>query len=203
MLNNREAPLTPDQWNQTLRKAQVFNNSFARKKIRSQSPSSFEDKVMGHHASWKKDEQIKLKDIQILKLYTDFDSLQKALKKCLRFNCIVDILAFNRIDDDEVNPNDDRCDRSSCRRRYEKACDVPREKRRKLEYLLSDFHHWKGSLMIILTKFSQKVDKDMTLYHGVDTKMIIAANKTLSFYGPLSTTSSEHIAKTFATAKGT
>merc|ERR1719203_1987482 len=42
----------------------------------------------------------------------------------------------------------------------------------------------------------------MILYHGVNAKMVLNPIQTMSFYGPLSTTSSYHVAKTFATAKG-
>ena len=154
----------------------VFHESFARKQIRSHSASYFQDHTTGQYESWQKGMDMRLKDVQALKLYTDFDSLQKALKYCLRFE--VGRLCANN------------------------SYKVDSERKEMLEFNLTDFYHWKGLLMIVLSKFSRPLERGQKLYHGVDTKMIIAANKTLSFYGPISTTSSEHIAKTFATAKG-
>merc|ERR1712173_14975 len=57
---------------------------------------------------------------------------------------------------------------------------------------------------IVLNKFGQLLQgkNNMILYHGIDTKMMLNPTQTFSFYGPLSTTSSEHVAKTFATQKG-
>eukprot|EP01084_Bolivina_argentea_P031812 58865_1 len=45
-------------------------------------------------------------------------------------------------------------------------------------------------------------EKNMILYYGINAKMILNPGSTAAFYGPLSTTSSYHVAKTFATAKG-
>merc|ERR1719242_1670230 len=42
----------------------------------------------------------------------------------------------------------------------------------------------------------------MELYHGVNAKMILNPAETMAFSGPLSTTSSYHVARTFATKKG-
>merc|ERR1719242_779399 len=188
VLNHPGAPLTTDQWNQTLRKSKVFYNSFTRRQIRTRCNGYVEDQVMGHYAEWNQQEDLRLADVQALKLYTDFDSLQKALKHCLRFNVVLDILESNY----------------SRKRDHiqEEEEEKWRDKKAQLERSLSSFYHWKGHLTIILAKFSRPLDKDKPLYHGVDTKLIIAANRTCSFFGPISTTSSEHIAKTFATAKG-
>jgi len=57
---------------------------------------------------------------------------------------------------------------------------------------------------IVLNKFGQLLQgkNNMILYHGINKKMMLNPTQTFSFYGPLSTTSSEHVAKSFATPKG-
>eukprot|EP01083_Nonionella_stella_P281363 957322_1 len=58
------------------------------------------------------------------------------------------------------------------------------------------------SLQITLKKFGKAI-QGMDLYHGVSAKMILYPHATTqAFYGPLSTTASFHVAKTFATDKG-
>ena len=77
-----------------------------------------------------------------------------------------------------------------------------------LEERLSQFHHWRGKLLIFVNKFGAMLspttinDKDKMLYHGINGKMILNPSETQSFFGPLSTTSSYHVAKSFATDKG-
>ena len=73
-----------------------------------------------------------------------------------------------------------------------------------LEKRLSHFYHWRGGLLIVLNKFGKtwSTMNGKELYHGVNTKMLIRASKTFSFNGPLSTSASYHVARTFATAKG-
>ena len=58
------------------------------------------------------------------------------------------------------------------------------------------------SLQVTLKKFGRKL-QHRPLFHGVNEKMILYPHATTqSFHGPLSTTSSFHVAKTFATDKG-
>ena len=79
VLNNPFAPLSTESWNQTLRKAQLFHASFARKKIRAPQKGRFEDQIAGIKKEWKKGQDLGLQDIVTLKLYTDFDPLQYSL----------------------------------------------------------------------------------------------------------------------------
>ena len=78
-LQNEYAPLSIDSWNQTLRKSQLFNASFARKKIRAPQKGRFEDQIAKIKKEWKKGQDLGLQDIVTLKLYTDFDLLQYSL----------------------------------------------------------------------------------------------------------------------------
>eukprot|EP01084_Bolivina_argentea_P194342 333439_1 len=91
-LHNMYAPLSKDSWNQTLRKAEIFSNSFAKQRIKTKYNDFFEDQVTGHTESWKAKKVISLPEIVTLKLYTDFDKLQFQLKKCFRFETTDDIL---------------------------------------------------------------------------------------------------------------
>ena len=75
-MQNPYCPLSADSWNQTLRKSQIFHDTFARKKIRAPRKSFFEDQIAGIRDEWEKGEMISLEEIVTLKLYTDFDVLQ-------------------------------------------------------------------------------------------------------------------------------
>ena len=57
--------------------------------------------------------------------------------------------------------------------------------------------------MIVLNKFGTRLNGDFErpLYVGINAKMFISASQ-YAFYGPLSTTTAYHVAKSFATAKG-
>jgi len=85
VLNNPYTPISADNWNQTLRKAKIFHNSFASKRIRTQSDGFYEDMLLEHREDWVKGEDCTLQDVVVLKLYTDFDKLQYELKKCFRW----------------------------------------------------------------------------------------------------------------------
>ena len=84
---------------------------------------------------------------------------------------------------------------------YESAADT-------LLQRLCEFFHWRGSLIIFIHKFSDLIlptnsDKsEFILYTGVNAKMILNPSATQSFFGPLSTTSSYHVAHRFASDKG-
>eukprot|EP01084_Bolivina_argentea_P171720 297512_1 len=124
-----------------------------------------------------------------MKLYTDYDKLQFALKKCFRFE------TFDRI----LQNTDDMTDKELVleKEKYEKI-------KKDLKNRLENFYHWRCHLLIVLNKFATKLNSknNMILYHGVNAKMIFHAAQTYAFNGPLSTTSSYHVARTFSTAKG-
>eukprot|EP01083_Nonionella_stella_P153690 494159_1 len=182
-LHNSYYVASTDNWNQTFRKSKLFYKSFGRQRIRTLSAGSFHDEVSDKHFVWKENEAITLSEVITLKLYTDFDKLQHELKKCFRWESIigfVDVL-----------------------QRSEKDVKSDEEKRKELENRLREFFHWRISLLTVLTKFGVMInEKHLVLYHGVNAKMILNPAETMAFYGPLSTTSSYHVAKTFATAKG-
>eukprot|EP01084_Bolivina_argentea_P288190 494619_1 len=98
-LHNPYEPLSQDSWNQTISKSKVFERSWASKKIRSQCKGFYDDRVTGHYEQWREDKEIDIESIVTLKLYTDFDKLQFALKKCFRYEAIHDILNQNLSDD--------------------------------------------------------------------------------------------------------
>eukprot|EP01083_Nonionella_stella_P299389 1016623_1 len=176
VLHNSYNRLAIDSWNQTLRKTDTFFKSFARKKIITPQSGYYEDLICRQTAKWESSQGISKKEIIIMKLYTDYDTLQGALKKCFRFETYKDILKWS---DTEL---------------YDQA-------KQALKKRLQEFWHWRGGLLVTVTKFGTKV-ANKTLYHGVNAKMIIKASQTFAFNGPLSTTSSFHVARTFATAKG-
>eukprot|EP01084_Bolivina_argentea_P228140 385374_1 len=188
-LNNPYAPMTKDNWNQTLRKSKIFHNSWAGTRIQTKFNGSYNDQVTGHKADWNEDTKILLPEVVTLKLYTDFDKLQFELKKCFRFETFQHILQQKR------HPTDSEIIAET--KKYEVA-------KQQLEYRLKNFYHWRGLLLIILNKFGTKLntENNMILYHGVNKKMIISPSQKYAFHGPLSTTSSYHVARTFATAKG-
>ena len=171
-LNNPYHELSTDNWNQTMRKSETFFNSFARKQIRSPSDGRFEDQVMRINVSWFRGVDIDMEELFAMKLYTDFDKLQHELKKCFRREWTIESSAQKREDE-----------------RFE------------LEYRLSVFFHWRLKLLTVLHKFGKNLDGGKVLYFGVNQKMVVQAN-CLRFFGPLSTSPSPHVARTFATAKG-
>eukprot|EP01083_Nonionella_stella_P116806 347424_1 len=83
--HNSYRPLPVDSWNATIRKTDTFWKSFARKKIITPQNGSYEDQICRQRAQWNSGQNITKKEIIIMKLYTDYDRLQFALKKCFRF----------------------------------------------------------------------------------------------------------------------
>jgi len=83
-------------------------------------------------------------------------------------------------------------------------------KKKALENQLSTFYHWRLKLSFILIKFGIKIEdmpkqnngNNFELYHGVNSKMILDIHATLACFGPLSTSISFYVSKTFATEKG-
>eukprot|EP01084_Bolivina_argentea_P297705 512929_1 len=91
--NNKEyKPVSKENWNETLRKSEIFYKSWVGQKIRTTSAGSYNDQITGQTAKWGKDKRISLPEIITLKLYTDFDKLQFELKKCFRFETFDRIL---------------------------------------------------------------------------------------------------------------
>ena len=87
---------------------------------------------------------------------------------------------------------------------------APRQRRREerqrraLAERLSVFYHWRFEVLSSLHKFGE-VNPNKALFVGVNAKMILdnfGRTQQRAFYGPLSTTTSFHVARTFATAKG-
>eukprot|EP01083_Nonionella_stella_P091883 256964_1 len=189
VLNNKYCKLSIDAWNQTLRKSDIFYKSWAGHQIRTKYRSFFEDNIGGHFEKWESNVRITIKEIVTLKLYTDFDKLQFQLKKCFRLETLKDILGEN----EEEN------DHEFLARLALQDEDV----RNDLMCRLKQFYHWRGGLLIMLNKFGKRFsDEYIELYHGVNAKMLIRPSISQAFNGPLSTSSSYHVARTFSTAKG-
>eukprot|EP01083_Nonionella_stella_P302623 1044216_1 len=189
VLNNKYCKLSIDAWNQTLRKSDIFYKSWAGHQIRTKYRSFFEDNIGGHFEKWESNVRITIKEIVTLKLYTDFDKLQFQLKKCFRLETLKDILGEN----EEEN------DHEFLARLALQDEDV----RNDLMCRLQQFYHWRGGLLIMLNKFGKRFsDEYIELYHGVNAKMLIKPTISQAFNGPLSTSSSYHVARTFSTAKG-
>eukprot|EP01083_Nonionella_stella_P070625 189073_1 len=187
-LNNSYSKASIDNWNSTLRKSKIFYQSFGRRRIKTLYNGVFIDEVTNITANWQQGQSITLTEIVILKLYTDFDKLQHELKKCFRWETIAFVLAKH--EETESDTNDMIRDKDA-------------QMKADLENRLREFFHWRVGLLQVLNKYGQKIDQHtMVLYHGVNAKMILNPAETMAFYGPLSTTSSYHVAKTFATAKG-
>ena len=120
-------------------------------------------------------------------MYTDFDKLQFALKKCFRFETLKGIL--DKLDKKE---NDEK-DEKEAKEQKEKTEEAEEQNKQDLENRLRQFYHWRGDLLLMLNKFSDRLGFDGVLYHGVNAKMVLNPTETMSFFGPLSTTSSYHV----------
>eukprot|EP01084_Bolivina_argentea_P170871 296060_1 len=200
-LRNDYCVITIQDWNQLLRKAHSLSRSPLCKQWVSLYNGKFEDQITKHSISWGRNEQIEMKEIVHVKLYTDFDRLQFELKKCFRWEYIQEFVEKNSFTsntqddckDDILDGNNDRMNRDS------------REKSQLLNRL-QQFYHWRQSLAVIFNKYGHKLNHSSSrlkiLYHGVNTKLILNPSITTAFYGPLSTTESFYVAKTFATDKG-
>ena len=136
-----------------------------------------------------------MQNVVTLKLYTDFDDLQWAMKQCFRLELKTQIVT-NR--DDERNSDKQIKEQREASIFNDKA-------KRDLQNRLSVFYHWRGALMVVLNKFGTRwrdMDNVEALYTGINQKMAISSTSAFSFYGPLSTTTSYQVAKGFATEKG-
>ena len=183
-LYNEFQSISKADWNHTFVKSNVFNKSWAKRRIKTSKKGFFDDQITEQKEEWNRDTAIGLGEIVTLKLYTDFDGLQFELKKCFRFKTVSDILKNDQKKEEEEN-------------KYQKT-------KNDLEKRLQHFYHWRGGLLIVLNKFGKNWSSmnNMVLYHGVNAKMLIRSSQTFAFNGPLSTSSSYHVARTFATAKG-
>eukprot|EP01083_Nonionella_stella_P269292 911020_1 len=176
---HKEYYAAKDNWNQTLRKSKQFHQSFGRQRIRTPSTGSFHDEVSNTHFVLPANKVITSSDVIILKLYTDFDKLQHELTRCFRWESII---GFR---DEDLKTDEDKL------------------KSKELENRLRQFFYWRTALLTVLTKFGVMMnEKHSVLYHGVNAKMRLNSAETMALSVPLSTTSSYHVAKTFATAKG-
>eukprot|EP01083_Nonionella_stella_P091881 256959_1 len=191
VLGNDYCKLSIDAWNQTLRKSEIFDKSWAGRQIRTKYRSFFEDNIGGHFEKWESGVRITIKEIVTLKLYTDFDKLQFQLKKCFRLETLKDILG----EDEDEDENDNHF--------LKQLALQDEDVRNDLMCRLQQFYHWRGGLLIMLNKFGKRFsDEYIELYHGVNAKMLIKPTISQAFNGPLSTSSSYHVARTFSTAKG-
>ena len=182
-LYNRYAPLSKDSWNQTLRKSKLFHQSWDGKSVRTKYDGHFDDQITGNIDEWTKGEELTMQNVVTLKLYTDFDELQWAMKQCFRLEEM----------DENVQKQSDEIRRYNQRERQE------------LEARIEVFFRWRGALMIVLNKFGTRWrDREHAgaLYTGINKKMNISSTAAFSFYGPLSTSADYFVAKGFATDKG-
>ena len=160
-MQNSFCKASKDNWNQTLRKAKILYQSFAKQRIRTLYAGSYTDEVTDINESWEKGVEMTMQEIVTLKLYTDFDKLQYELKKCFRWETIRGIL-LQSVDDEEKEDVTVDDEEEESKRRAE------------LEQRLREFFHWRSSLLIMLNKFGRKISEDnMVLYHGVNAKMIL------------------------------
>eukprot|EP01083_Nonionella_stella_P264030 896175_1 len=248
VLRNPFHSLSIDSWNQALRQSQKFKQTFECRRIQTQQDGKYTDQIFGHNESWKSRESPSVKELVVLKLYTDWADLQVELKKCFRLDTIDDIFQqfslrgirlptilpspmvqtksapdapsksnIFKLKDPQNNTKqtteiwdasplcramstvDFKYDADECH-----PVDI-------LQTRLAQFYHWRGRLILFLHKFStlltptryaQGKEKEFMLYHGVNQKMILNPSATQSFDGPLSTSSSYHVAATFATKQG-
>ena len=178
VLYNEYWPISKDDWNQTLRKSSSLYKTWPIRKIRTKYDGYYHDQISGNREDWKRNTEIALGEIITLKLYTDYAKLQFEMKQCLRF----DIL-------DGTSPQDP----------------IYQQKKYKLLDRMSQFYHWRGALLIVLNKFATKLSRmrEIPLYCGINRKMLLKRSPSRAFCGPLSTSISLRVAKTFATRKGT
>ena len=192
-MHNRYAPLSKDNWNQTLRKSKLFHQSWARRSIRTKYDGYFDDQITGNKSEWIKGEDVSMQNVVTLKLYTDFDDLQWAMKQCFRLE-----------EKEQIKSVDDICTDPKVQKQREGISKDNKAANQQLEERIEVFFHWRGALMIILNKFGTRW-ADMpneALYTGINKKMGINQSAAFSFYGPLSTSSDYNVAKGFATDKG-
>ena len=147
-----------------------------------------------------------MQNVVTLKLYTDFDDLQWAMKQCFRLETMDKIDADHA--DREASRVSERGRKTKGHLVIDRSVTASRfnlNAKSDLETRLAVFYHWRGALMIILNKFGTRwrdMDNVEALYTGINQKMDISSTAAFSFYGPLSTSSNYYVAKGFATEKG-
>ena len=173
---------------------------------------------------WKNGQDLGLQDIVTLKLYTDFDLLQYSL--VLSLYIFFRDPMWSEFDCFRLSIDLKQCFRSDIL-----ETDDPKRKQEKIKELqerLQHFWYWRINLLLVLNKFGKRLreNNNMVLYHGSNQRMLISVcssdpsslpfvireyanpfgltqpRNTFAFFGPFSTSSSYHVARTFATAKG-
>ena len=127
-----------------MRKAKAFYNSWNKARIRSNYDGVYDDQISGHQVRWSSGEEINLQEVVILKLYTDFDKLQFELKKCFRWETIIDL--FNHTNREDIDEKIDENDLAN-----------DKEKKEELKKRLCQFFHWRLGLLALLNKFGQQI----------------------------------------------
>jgi len=150
MLNNEYAKISPKQWEGVLKKChKILNGDF----------TSFRRK---HWSRKLRDNKIGMKHLLALKLYTDFDLLQREFRKTYR-------APFN-------------------------------EDRKRLE----SFAQWRKLLEETFSRFNTVTTEQQQprrLFHGINTRMPVADFSGKN-WGPSSTTTDLHVARSFAGKRG-
>ena len=100
VLDNVYKQLSIENWNKTLTEVTQFKKSFAVQRMRTQSNGTYHDDAMGLEETWKRGEVPSMKELIVIKLYTDWDELQSELKKCFRIesgnvSCVYFIIRTN------------------------------------------------------------------------------------------------------------
>eukprot|EP01083_Nonionella_stella_P072596 195781_1 len=232
VLDNTFQALPIKKWNQVLRKAQAFHKTLGCRKSRTYQNGSYTDQIFGHSATWNRGESPTVKELLVLKLYTDCGALQAELKKCFRLDTMDDIfrqftshgLLMPNVSESVRTPQTAPTPPTPTMTKTEKwIASLLRRPMTIASYTdanlqvdilqsrLAQFYHWRGSLILFLHKFAtplrpsyydQGKENESVLYHGVNKKMILNPSATQSFDGPLSTTSSYHVACDFADNEG-
>merc|ERR1711923_672366 len=99
--------------------------------------SHFDDQITGNTTQWVKGEDLSMQNVVTLKLYTDFDDLQWAMKQCFRLETMADTKQEHHERELKLHRHDQRL-------------------REQLETRIEVFFHWRGALMIVLNKFGTR-----------------------------------------------
>eukprot|EP01084_Bolivina_argentea_P217111 368698_1 len=186
ILFNEYCPLSMNNWNQTLRKSNIFMTSYAGINLKALSDGKYEDKISQQIIKWDKGNSINMQEVVCIKVWTDFGKLRSELKKCYTFESMADILTLRNFD-----PNSAKFDIKDKQVRF------------LLEHRLCTFYWWRLKYFTAITKYAQPIDTLLPFYYGVNEKMLINKKLTgLCFCGPLIAYQSYHVAITFAKGKG-
>jgi len=150
VLNNKYAPITEKTWNGILKKCNKILKG------------EFSSKRKNRWSKLLRDNGIGMKHLVALKLYTDFDLLQREFRKSFR------------------SPYNKKQER------------------------LQAFYHWRAALQETFKKFSNipsALNQPNTLFHGINSIMCLDQYEGI-YYGPCSTTTDLHVARSFAGKNG-